>query len=87
MFILETLRSGSIINNRQFLTEDQMQVTIQTTTVVELLELTPALLLQLMDNYEVFKKKEIQSYQHQLLKQNLKYPLDFLPSYEWLNCG
>ena len=66
-FVFETLRSGTVINHRSFLTEDPMLVNLRTSTNVELLELTNSQLHELMDIYDDFKKK-IMQYQHLLLK-------------------
>jgi len=65
--------------------EDPMQVNIKTTTNLEAVVLTPPVLLDLMSEYEGFKTTLMQ-FQHMLLKKNIKFPLDYMPSYEWLNC-
>ena len=78
-FILDTLYPGSIINQRSFLLEDLMSVSIRCKENSAILELTQASFQKILEGNENLKQR-MMIMTDQILKQNKKFPLDYVIS-------
>ena len=76
-FVLDTLYQGSIINHRQFLMSDFMEVTARAKTNCVLLLLTKKTLVAIEDDNDRLKKT-ILIVTSRLLKESQRYPLDYI---------
>lgn len=76
-FIIDYLSKGSIINYRLFIVQDLLHVFVRCTKYTRVLKLTQGIFENLQDKYPEFKKTTLK-YQHQILKYNENYPLDYL---------
>lgn len=76
-FVLERLYPGSIYNFRAFFMEDLMYVNARCQTNVALLEISKDKIEKIMENHDDFKRKML-SYQNQILKLEMTYPLDYI---------
>lgn len=76
-FVIERLYPGSIYNFRTFFMEDLMYVNARCEGNVTLLEISKSALEEIMEKHDDFKRKML-SYQNQILKFDITYPLDYL---------
>lgn len=76
-FILERLYPGSIFNFRTFFMEDLMYVNARCQTNVTLLEISNAKMQEIMEKHDDVRRKML-SYQNQILKFGVSFPLDYL---------
>lgn len=75
--MLETLKSGTVINYRNLFNDDQMLVNIKAVTACFLWKLTEASITKLTKKDKMLEKYFGQ-FQHQLLKKGSNYPIDLI---------
>ena len=78
-FVLERLFPGSAVNHRAYFMQDLMYVNVRCTTQAKLLELTYQTMKEVQERH-IHKKfsNEILFYQNRILKQERKFPLDYI---------